>query len=195
MNKKNIVTIAFLLTPIIASIISGIHIVHFFALGNPDWMSYFLAITFEIGSIASFIALSVMDRIKKSMVIFIFVILFFMQLIGNVYFSLEYVNQQLAINSSWLSTFSEMCHPLFGDIEQSTYKFILAITIGVPIPLVSLSFLKSLVDYLNVDAVNLNINSAIPESISSEPVIINNKSEEISKISNADDTALYSTVQ
>ena len=150
LNKK-IVVIAFLLTPIIASIISCIHIVDYLNLGNPDWMSYFLAITFEIGSIASFVALSVLDKLKKGMVLFIFFVLFFMQLIGNVYFSFSYINIKLLTDPSWLNSFIELVRPIYDAEEVSTYKFILAMIIGVPIPLVSLSFLKSLVDYLKVD--------------------------------------------
>jgi hypothetical protein len=165
---RKMVVASFLLTPIIASLISTIHIVHFFALGNPTLMSYLLAITFEVGSVASFVALSVLDRIKKGIVMFIFTILFFMQLVGNVYFSFEYVNQQLAIHGSWLNSFIELVKPLYDPENPNTYKFILSLVIGVPIPLISLSFLKSLVDYLHVDdkkETAVPVAQAIPESV------------------------------
>lgn len=149
-NKKVIVA-SFLAVPILASIISTLHITHFFSLGNPDWMSYFLAITFEVGSIASFVALSVLDKIRKGMVLFIFFVLFILQLAGNVYFSFEYINIKLSQDPAWMNTFIELFKPIYDTDESSTYKFILAMVIGMPIPLVSLSFLKSLVDYLKVD--------------------------------------------
>ena len=167
-DKKNwnkIIVGSFLSVPILASIISTLHIVHFFSIGNPDWMSYFLAITFEIGSIASFVALSVLDKIKKGMVMFIFAILFFMQLVGNVYFSFEYVNIKLATDPGWMGTFIELIKPIFDAENPSTYKFILAMVIGIPIPLVSLSFLKSLVDYLKVEDVPMQIVAETPEKV------------------------------
>lgn len=142
---------SFLAVPILASIISTLHIIHFLDLGNPNWMSVFLSVTFEVGSVASFLALSVLDKVKKGMVMFIFVILFLMQITGNVYFSFEYVNQQLAVTSGWMNTFIELVTPLFAFENQSTYKFVLAMLIGLPVPIVSLAFLKSLVDYLKVD--------------------------------------------
>jgi len=74
-----------------------------------------------------------------------------MQITGNVYFSFEYVNIQLASNPKWMSTFIELVTPLFTFESQSSYKFVLAMLIGLPVPIVSLAFLKSLVDYLKVD--------------------------------------------
>ena len=153
-NKEKwskIIVASFLAVPVLASIISTLHIVHYLNLGNPDWMSYFLSITFEVGSIASFVALSVLDKLKKGMVLFIFFILFLMQLMGNVYFSFEYINIKLLADPNWLNSFIELVRPIYDAEYVSTYKFILAMIIGVPIPLVSLSFLKSLVDYLKVD--------------------------------------------
>lgn len=153
-NKEKwskLIVASFLSVPILASIISTLHIVHYLNLGNPDWMSYFLSVTFEVGSIASFVALSVLDKLKKGMVLFIFFILFLMQLMGNVYFSFEYINIKLLANPEWMGSFIELIRPIYDADDKSTYKFILAMIIGVPIPLVSLSFLKSLVDYLKVD--------------------------------------------
>ncbi len=148
---NNLIIGSFLAVPIFCSFISTLHLVHFFNLGNPDWMSYFLAIVFEIGSVASFVALSVLDKIKKGMVMFIFTILFVLQLVGNIFFSFQYINLQLAVDPAWMNTFIELSKPLFDVEDPSTYKFILSLLIGVPIPLVSLLFLKSLVDYLKVD--------------------------------------------
>ena len=151
MKNRTLVIIAFLLVPIITSIISTVHIVNFFSLGNSTWISYSLAVAFEVGSVASFIALSVLDKIKKGMVVFIFSILFFMQLIGNIYYSFEYINIKLISDPSWMNTFIELIKPVYDVDTASTYKFILSLLIGIPIPLVSLLFLKALVNYLDPD--------------------------------------------
>lgn len=151
MKNKNIIISAFLITPIITSIISTIHLVKFFNLGNTDWISWLLAIAFELGSVASFIALSVLGKIKKGIIIFIFLILFLLQLIGNVYFSFQYINLSIISDPTWMNTFIELVKPIYEVDTLSTYKFILSMLIGIPIPLVSLLFLKSLVDYLEPD--------------------------------------------
>lgn len=181
-GRKAIIA-AFLAVPIMASIISTLHLVHLFLLGNPDAMSYFLSIAFEIGSVASFAALAVLHRLKKGMVILIFIVLFFMQLVGNVYYSFEYVNRMLIENPTWLASFTELLSPLFGKLAPATYKFILAIVIGVPIPLVSVSFLKSLVDYLQVSDENLPkvdipkyVESEEKKDIIEEKIILDNDS-------------------
>lgn len=191
-GRKAIIA-AFLAVPIMASIISTLHLVHLFLLGNPDAMSYFLSIAFEIGSVASFAALAVLHRLKKGMVILIFIVLFFMQLVGNVYYSFEYVNRMLIENPTWLASFTELLSPLFGKLAPATYKFILAIVIGVPIPLVSVSFLKSLVDYLQVSDENLPkvdipkyVESEEKKDIIEEKIILDNdslisKKEEVDK--------------
>lgn len=181
---RRIIVASFLSVPVLASIISTLHLVNFFRLGNHDWMSYMLAVTFEVGSIASFVALSVLDKIKKGMIYFVFVILFFLQLIGNVYFSFEYINIMLATHPQWMATFMELVRPIYEADSVSTYKFILSIIIGVPIPLVSLSFLKSLVDYLKVDE-NKPVSDASENAAKEkpEPIAANvSTSEELNRI-------------
>jgi hypothetical protein len=148
---RNLVVGAFLTTPILASLISALHLIDFFDLGNNSWMSYVLAITFELGSIASFVSLGVLKKIKKWAVISIFIILLFMQLAGNVYYVFDYVNQKLATDPKWLNTFIEMVRPIYDSDNASDYKFVLAMLIGIAIPLVSILFLKSLVDYLSIE--------------------------------------------
>ncbi len=211
-NRKIIVG-AFLSVPILASIISTLHIVQYLMLGNPGWMSIFLSVTFEVGSIASFLALSVIDRIKKTMIIFIFLILFLMQVIGNVYFSFDYCGIKIHEIGSWLNTFVELMKPIFAFEDQNTYRFLLSLLIGLPVPLVSLAFLKSLTDYLSPDDKEKSsglIESNVPvldvtpkdlpsdelvmdniKSVSKEPVIPNQDDINIRD----DDPALYQTVQ
>ena len=149
--NRLLIIIAFLSVPIAASFMSTLHLIDLFKLGNPGWMAVFLAITFEIGSIASFIALSVMRKIKKWIVLSIFFILFLEQLFGNVYSTFDYINQMLVIHPTWLASFTELIKPVFTPDDPNTFKFILALVIGAFIPLISLAFLKSMVDYLEPD--------------------------------------------
>src|SRR5437899_1150821 len=99
---------AFLSIPILSSFISMMHIVRFFSLGNPNWMAIILAITFEIGSLASLMSFSVLKQIKTGPVYFIFGVLFIMQLVGNIYFSFDWVSINILKDPNWLFTFREL---------------------------------------------------------------------------------------
>lgn len=149
---RKLVIFLFLSIPFLSSLYSTIHIVSLFDLGNPTWMSIGLAIAFEIGSIASLMSFSVLDKIKKAPIYFIFGVLFLMQLIGNVYFSFDYVTIKMLTQPDWLMTFRELLGFIIGDSPDNPLtKFVLSLIIGVPIPLVSICLTKSLVDYLESD--------------------------------------------
>ena len=81
-DLRKIVTICFLAVPVLSSLISTIHIITFFGLGNMSWMAIVLALAFEIGSIASLMTLTVLDKINKMVVWFIFFVLVIMQMLG-----------------------------------------------------------------------------------------------------------------
>ena len=144
---QKIVLIVFISVPVLSSIISSIHLVEFFNLGNEPWISIILAVAFELGSIASFLALGLLKNVNKTMLWVIFSILVFMQIIGNVYYSFNYINQQLLIDTNWIKSAIEFLS-MFG-IYVDEGKMILSTLIGLPIPLISLFFLKSTSDYLN----------------------------------------------
>lgn len=155
-NKKDLVKKlivgTFTAIPFFSSLISTVHLVDIFMLGNAHWMSIMLAITFEIGSIASLLTLTILDKINKSMVMTIFVILMIMQLIGNIYFSFDFINQHLQMDPNWLGSFQELVsYFVAGDLILM--KLIVSCLVGIPIPLISLLFLKSVVDYLKSEEV------------------------------------------
>ncbi len=154
---KNIIIGTFTSIPLLSSLISTIHLIDLFNLGNPSWMSLTLAIAFELGSIASLLILVILDKINKGMVMTIFIILMIFQILGNVYFSFDYINKQLAMDPQWLGSFQELIsYFVSGDIILM--KVVVAFLVGVPIPLISLFFLKSVVDYLKFEE-NITINS------------------------------------
>lgn len=152
---KNRIIFSYLAIPIASSLISTWHIVSFFNVGNPHWMAVLLAITFEIGALASFVSFSVIDELKGALwsVYIIFIILFSVQMIGNVYFSFDYVTIKLAEQSNWTTTFKEFLDStilIFTNkpLDSSHIKYILSCIMGIPIPIVSISFLHLLMVYL-----------------------------------------------
>jgi len=128
----------FVLLYVVVSGISTIHVVDFFQITNPKWLSIFLAIAFEIGAAASLASIIVLDKMNKFIVWSLFFILTAMQAIGNTYFSYTH-----------LSDFTEWSE-LFGLSEEEPIfqKRVLAIISGAILPLVSLGFIKALVDYI-----------------------------------------------
>ena len=168
---KRIIVFCFVLVPLLSSIISTIHLVDLFSLGNPSAMSYAISVGIEVGAIASFLALSILSRLSKTIVWGMFFILFVMQIIGNVYFSYNYVTLKIAEHPMWLSNFREMMDFFVSDIELKTSKMILSMLIGIPIPLISVFLLKSTTDYLGDDT----------EKISPSPTIVEEKPEEPAK--------------
>jgi hypothetical protein len=150
---RKIIVTSFIVVPIISSVISALHIVDFFSLGNPTWLSIALAIAIELGSIASFLTLSILDKLNKSIVWTVFIILFFMQMIGNMYFSYDFISAAIASDAAWLSAFKDMIEFFLGDLELTDVKMYLTMLISWPIPLISVFLLKSAVDYLKPEEV------------------------------------------
>ena len=123
---------------LVVSVISTVHVIEFFSLSNPSWLSISLAIAFEIGAAASLASLIIMEKMNKVMVWTLFIVLTAMQAMGNTYYS--YIN--LHDFNSW----SE----LFGLVEEDTIyqKRVLSLISGAILPFISLGFIKSLVDYI-----------------------------------------------
>lgn len=135
---RGFVISTFVILYLVVSIISTIHVVDFFLLSNPRWLAISLAISFEIGAAASLASLIVLDKINKTMVWILFITLTLMQAMGNMYYSYYHANGF----SEWME--------LFGLAEEEIIyqKRILSFVSGAILPLVSLGFIKSLVDYI-----------------------------------------------
>jgi hypothetical protein len=144
---------------LIVSIISTIHVIDFFRLSNPDWLAISLALAFEIGAAASLASLIALDKMNKTIVWMLFIILTLMQAMGNTYYA--YTN---------LSDFSKWSE-LFGLVEEEIIyqKRILSLISGAILPLVSLGFIKSLVDYIRPDSIDEENNET--KEILENPVI------------------------
>jgi len=151
-NFKKAIVFCFILVPLLSSIISTVHLVDFFYLGNPSWISYTIAVSIEVGAVASFLTLSILSKLNKTIVWGMFFILFFMQVIGNVYFSYDWVSLKISQDPTWLNNFREMMEFFIYKVDMKTSKMILSLLIGVPIPLISVFLLKSTTDYLGTDS-------------------------------------------
>jgi hypothetical protein len=136
---------------VVVSLISTIHVIDFFRLSNPNWLAVSLAIAFEIGAAASLGAIIALDKMAKWMVWAVFIMLAFVQMMGNTY----YAYTHLADFSGW----SE----LFGLNEEDLVfqKRIISIISGAILPLIALGFIKSLVDYIRPSDLSINESTLI----------------------------------
>jgi hypothetical protein len=136
------------------SIISTLHVIKFFELSNPYWLSVSLAIAFELGAAASLASLIVLDKMNKFLVWSLFIVLTLFQSMGNVYYA--YVN--LHDFSGWVELFDLV------DEDLIYQKRILSMISGGILPFVALGFIKSLVDYIRPSE-----NKITEEEIAKEP--------------------------
>lgn len=157
MNKNEIVHNAiiaiFVSLYALVATISMINSVAFFDLAHNGVMSWILAIGFELGAAASLAALIILDRTNKNMVWGLFILLTAFQMMANSFHA--YIN--LEEYRGWIE--------LFG-LERQTeiaQKRILSAISGAVLPIVSLGFIKSLVDYIRPD-VDEAANSTLTES-------------------------------
>lgn len=162
---RKIVIGSFLAVPFLSSLISTIHIITFFGLGNMSWMAIILSLAFEIGSIASLMTLTVLDKVNRFAVWFIFFVLVVMQMLGNVYYTYDFISNAMITNPQWIDSFIDLVEMMtMQKLEQRTTKFILSLLIGLPIPVISLAFLKSVSDYLKPES-NINTTKKSTETI------------------------------
>jgi len=163
--KRNNLLHGFIITTFVSlyaivSVISTIHVIEFFSLSNPYWLAVSLAIAFEIGAAASLASIIVLDKMNKSLIWGLFIILTCMQMMGNTYFA--YTN--LTDFKSWVE--------LFGLVDEDPLyqKRVLSIISGAILPLVALGFIKSLVDYIR-PAIGDDANIHETPVITKEPAV------------------------
>ena len=142
MNQNKLVS-RFIISTFVAlytlvSVISTIHVIDFFELSNPYWLAVILAIGFELGAAASLASLVILDKMNKTMVWALFIMITLMQMQGNMYYAFT----NLEDFQSWSELFNLM------EEEVLYQKRILAFVSGAILPLVALGFIKSLVDYI-----------------------------------------------
>lgn len=169
-----------LLVPFVSSILSTIHIIDLALLGNAPAMAFAVAITFEVSSVISFAATggNVLKHVNKGWLYFIFIMLFTLQSVGNIYSGFNYINNMLVTHKDWLNNFMEMT---FNYFTVSEVKLVIATLIGLPLPIISLIMLKFAIDKASLSAFTSNKESGEPiiEKISPDEPDLASKIESI----------------
>jgi hypothetical protein len=113
-------------------------VVDFFALSNPQWLAIGLAIAFEVGAAASLASIIALQKMNKTIVWGLFILLTAMQAMGNTYYAYSHLRDY----QGWIE--------LFGLVDEELIyqKRVLGIVSGAILPVVALGFIKALVDYI-----------------------------------------------
>ena len=122
---------------VLVSTVSTIHSIEFFELSNNLFLSWCLAIGFEIGAMAS-VGGIIISKGNKTLIWALFILLTTFQIHGNMYWAWSHSNDI----SEWTKLFDLV------DEDPNFTRRVFAFISGGILPLVSLGFIKSLMDYL-----------------------------------------------
>lgn len=138
MNKKVLYYIfiwTFVILYASTALISCIHAIDFFSIGNVSWMSIMLACVFEIGQATVLASLLLSENKNKLMPWLLMIILTTVQVIGNVYSCFKF------ISLSDINYYQYLQKPLLfwiNGISQETVMIIISYIIGALLPIVAL---------------------------------------------------------
>lgn len=136
-KREKWIFFAFIIPPIAISFISMLHMISLFETSNLYWMAVSIAIAVELAAMSSLIALVTLDRLNKTTVWSIFGVLALLQILGNMYHTF--------INMSPEST-QTILNLLAIDNTPWSIRLVNFIVGGI-LPVISLTFVKGIVDY------------------------------------------------
>lgn len=141
-NLEKIVYFAFLVPIITVAIVSISHVTSWYGLtNNPTW-SIYLSFGVEIAALAALAAISV--NMGKNVYI-PFGIVTMIQLIGNIFYSYQYINESSEEFKDWVELSNIFFQYIIDENDIVGHKRLLAVFSGGLLPIISLTFLHMLV--------------------------------------------------
>ncbi len=135
----------FLVPIILVAIISISHVVSWYDIANPINWAIYLSIAIEIGAMTALVAAT--NKIKGG-VWFMFGLITFIQMIGNIYFSFKEIDVNGELFKSWVELTSPVWEMLGSDMSDMTSaKRWLAFLEGGLLPVISLTSLHFFTKY------------------------------------------------
>ena len=144
-NLTNIISLAFVIPILLVAFVSISHVTSFYGLSNPLTWAIYLSVGIEIAALSALAAVSVnMGRF----VYFPFIIVTFIQMLGNIFFSFTYIDETSQTFQDWIS----MVGGLFENMgiettDLNSHKTVLAFLTGGLLPVISLTFAHMLVKF------------------------------------------------
>jgi len=146
-NLKSIIVTAFVIPILLVAFVSISHVTSFYGISNPFAWAVYLSVAVEIAALSALAGVSV--KLGK-FIYFPFILVTFIQFVGNLFFSFSFIKEQSELFKQWM----EMAGPLFEPMgiettDIPTHKLILALFSGGLLPIISLTFAHMLVVYSN----------------------------------------------
>ena len=177
-NKFNMIRFMLIIPIILVSIISISHVTIWYNLSNPLSWALYLSVAIEIAAMVAVMAASLK---MKGGAWWIFIIVSFIQFIGNIFYSYNEIN----VNSPEFKSWVELVSPIFDIVgldssDVLSHKRWLTLLEGGLLPIISLTCLHFFIKYSGVDESN-----PTPEVI--EETIVNEDKEEFYVVENTED--------
>ena len=141
-NLERIVYFAFLVPIITVAIVSISHVTSWYGLTNNSTWSIYLSFGVEIAALASLAAISV--NMGKNVYI-PFGIVTMIQLIGNIFYSYQYIDESSKQFKDWVELSNIFFQYLIDENDIVGHKRLLSVFSGGLLPIISLTFLHMLV--------------------------------------------------
>lgn len=163
-NRNLIIRNSFLLPILLVVIMSISHVVSWYDLGNPLSWAIYLSIAIEVFALASVSAATI--KINRAAIWFLFGLVTFIQIIGNIFFEYREINP---VDPSFLS-WVELIKPFFEDWDVTDHRRLLAIVQGGTLPIMSLTALHYYMKFKDQEDLESiptasNVNSQITDAV------------------------------
>lgn len=143
--KNNPNRAMFLVPIILVAIISISHVVSWYDIANPFNWAIYLSIAIEVGAMTALVAAT--NKIKGG-VWFMFSLVTFVQMIGNIFFSFKEIDANGELFTSWVELTKPVWEVLGSDTNDVTsLKRWLAFLEGGLLPIISLTSLHFFIKY------------------------------------------------
>jgi hypothetical protein len=124
------------------------HVTSFYGLSNPFTWAIYLSVGIEIAALSALAAVSVnMGRF----VYFPFIIVTFIQMLGNIFFSFTYIDETSQTFQDWISMVGGLFENMGIEMtDLNSHKTVLAFLTGGLLPVISLTFAHMLVKFTEI---------------------------------------------
>lgn len=144
-NLKGIIATSFTIPILLVAFVSISHVTTFYGLTNPFSWAIYLSVAIEIA------ALGALAGISANMGRFVYVpflIVTFIQFVGNVFFAYSYINESSEFFKQWVELAGPLLETFGVDVTDiMSQKRWLSLISGGMLPLISLTFAHMLVQY------------------------------------------------
>jgi hypothetical protein len=174
-HKATILKVIFVLPICSAIFVSISHCIIWYTLTNPSFYAVFMSIAIELASAVTLIGLLV-GRINFSMIL-TFILVAFIQILGNSFFSFNYINVESDLFLNWQQFTGIILSENLPVIES---KFWLALLSGSTPPLLSLFSIHLITNFKLKEEKREESNAVIlPEPIEEATTVVEPVTEEI----------------